>query len=45
MKAAFRAIGIECGATRPPMTLAAADGAARMAEVVKRAAIREWLSV
>lgn len=45
MKAAFRAIGIECGATRPPMTLARADGEARMADIVARPAIRAWLSL
>lgn len=44
MKAAFRAIGVDCGPTRAPMTLAAADGEARMREVVSRPHVRQWLA-
>lgn len=44
MKAAFAAIGIEVGPTRAPMMLRVADGGARMAEVMARPHIREWLA-
>lgn len=44
MKAAFRAIGIDVGPTRAPMLMRVDDGDARMAEVMKRPEIAEWLS-
>ncbi|TGQ74962.1 MAG: N-acetylneuraminate lyase [Mesorhizobium sp.] len=44
MKAAFRAIGVDCGPTRAPMTPAVADAEQRMREVLARPAIREWLA-
>lgn len=44
MKAAFRAIGIDVGPTRAPMVMRVSDGDARMAELVKRPEIAEWIS-
>lgn len=44
MKAAFRAIGIDVGPTRAPMLMRVVDGDARMAEVLKRPEIAEWLA-
>lgn len=44
MKAAFRAIGIEPGPTRAPMLMRVPDGDARMAEVMARPEIREWIA-
>ena len=44
MKAAFRAIGLDIGPTRAPMLMRRADGDIRMAELVRRPEIAEWLS-
>ncbi|EKF20510.1 dihydrodipicolinate synthase family protein [Nitratireductor pacificus] len=43
MKAAFRAIGIEVGPTRAPMLMRLDDGEARIADLVSRPEIAEWL--
>ncbi len=43
MKSALRACGIECGPTRAPMIARIPDADAKMAELVGRKAIREWL--
>lgn len=43
MKAAFRALGIEVGPTRAPMLMRVGDGEARIAELVARPEIAEWL--
>ncbi|GLQ08224.1 N-acetylneuraminate lyase [Devosia yakushimensis] len=45
MKAAFRAIGVDCGPTRLPLDLAASGAEAKMGEVLARPAINEWLTV
>ncbi|MER8373550.1 dihydrodipicolinate synthase family protein [Mesorhizobium sp. M1406] len=44
MKAAFRVIGVDCGATRAPMALAVADAEDRMRAVLARPAVKEWLA-
>ncbi|HRY26803.1 MAG: dihydrodipicolinate synthase family protein [Geminicoccaceae bacterium] len=44
MKAAFRAIGIDCGPTRAPMALRLADGDARMAAVLAQPELKAWLA-
>ncbi len=44
MKAAFRAIGIDCGPTRAPMALRVADGEARMRAVMEEPALKAWLA-
>lgn len=44
MKAAFRAIGIECGPTRAPMMMRVDDGDARLREVMARPEIKQWLA-
>ncbi|WP_181175668.1 dihydrodipicolinate synthase family protein [Mesorhizobium sp. B2-3-4] len=44
MKAAFRVIGVDCGPTRAPMTLAVADAEDRMRAVLETPAIKEWLA-
>ncbi|QDY70437.1 dihydrodipicolinate synthase family protein [Qingshengfaniella alkalisoli] len=44
MKAAFRALGIEVGPTRAPMLMRADDGDARIAELVARPEVAEWIS-
>jgi N-acetylneuraminate lyase len=44
MKAALRACGIDCGPTRAPLAPRTADAEARMAELVARPAIRDWLA-
>ncbi|MCB2129552.1 MAG: dihydrodipicolinate synthase family protein [Rhodobacteraceae bacterium] len=44
MKAAFRAIGIEVGPTRAPMVMRADDGDERMAKLVARPEIAQWIS-
>ena len=43
MKAAFRAIGIDPGPTRAPMLMRLDDGEARMAEVMARPEIAQWI--
>ncbi len=44
MKAGFRAIGIEIGATRAPMAARTDDGDARMAEIMARPEFAEWVA-
>lgn len=44
MKAAFRAIGIDCGPTRAPMALRVEDGEARMRAVMEEPALKAWLA-
>jgi N-acetylneuraminate lyase len=44
MKAAFRAMGIECGPTRAPMVARVADADARMQAVLARDDVRPWLA-
>lgn len=44
MKAAFRAIGIDPGPTRAPMTMRVADGEARMAALMARPDFAEWIA-
>ncbi|SMX48882.1 dihydrodipicolinate synthase family protein [Maliponia aquimaris] len=44
MKAAFKAIGIDCGPTRAPMVLRVADGEARMRAVLARPEVKAWLA-
>ena len=43
VKAALRAIGVDCGPTRPPLAPLREDADARMAELVARPNIRAWL--
>ena len=43
MKAAFAAIGIDCGPTRAPLAPRLPDSAARIAELVKRPSIAAWI--
>lgn len=43
MKSALRACGIDCGPTRAPMIARSPDANAKMAELVGRETIREWL--
>ncbi len=43
MKAALRACGVECGPTRAPLAPQLPDADRRMADLVARPAIREWL--
>ncbi len=43
MKAALRACGVECGPTRAPLAPRLPDTEARMAELIARPLIREWL--
>ncbi|HWU16694.1 MAG TPA: dihydrodipicolinate synthase family protein [Devosia sp.] len=45
MKAAFRAIGVDCGPTRLPLDLAAVGAEAKMGEVLARPEIKQWLAV
>ena len=44
MKAAFAAIGIDCGPTRAPLAPRLPDSAARMADLVKRPSIAAWIA-
>lgn len=44
MKAAFRAIGIDAGPTRAPMTMRVDDGEARMAALMEKPEFAEWIS-
>ncbi|EKE43831.1 N-acetylneuraminate lyase [Oceaniovalibus guishaninsula JLT2003] len=44
MKAAFRAIGVECGPTRAPMTPRMKDADAHMRAVLERPEIKAWLA-
>jgi N-acetylneuraminate lyase len=44
MKAAFRAIGVECGQTRAPMALGVPDAEERMRALVACPTIKEWLA-
>lgn len=44
MKSAFRAIGLDLGLTRAPMTLRVADGDARMRALLQRPEIAAWLA-
>ena len=44
MKAAFRAIGIDCGPTRAPMAPRVDDGDARMAAVMEQPELKAWLA-
>lgn len=44
MKACFRAMGIEVGQTRAPMLMRVPDGDKRMAELIARPDIAEWLA-
>lgn len=43
MKSALRAAGIECGPTRAPMQSQLPNADAKMAELIARPSIREWL--
>lgn len=43
MKACLRACGVDCGPTRLPLAPRHADTDSRMAELVSRPAIRDWL--
>lgn len=43
MKAAFAALGIDCGPTRAPLAPRLPDCAERMAELVKRPSIAAWI--
>jgi N-acetylneuraminate lyase len=44
MKAAFRAIGVDCGPTRAPMKPGVVDADARLRTHLANPAIREWLA-
>lgn len=43
MKSAFAALGMDCGPTRAPLAARMPDTNARMAELVKRPSIAQWL--
>ncbi|WP_282025728.1 dihydrodipicolinate synthase family protein [Limimaricola cinnabarinus] len=44
MKAAFRAIGVECGPTRAPLTPKIAEAEAHMKALLDRAEFKRWLA-
>jgi N-acetylneuraminate lyase len=44
MKAAFRAIGVECGPTRAPLTPKIAEAEAHMKALLEQAEFKRWLA-
>lgn len=44
MKAAFRAIGVDCGPTRAPLTPKIVDAEARMKTVLDQPEFKRWLA-
>lgn len=44
MKAAFAAIGVDCGPTRAPMALRVPDSKKRIAELMQRPSIAAWIA-